>query len=322
MTPASGPRTWMFVDDVSAQSCSGTAPTSTPTAAATGTATPTPVHTPTATPSRTATPAASPTPTATPSPTASATAASTASPTPTATPSVPPPPTPTPTATPTASPIATPTPSPTASATAASTASPTPRPRRPSRHRLRPHPPQHPSRALNAWPTAASRLPAGGRSPPRPIPAASPLRRPTQGCARHGWASCPPASQPSTSTPARPGSPAVPSATSWVNSRSQAPATPPLTRPSPSPPARDRDVDVLVQTGHPGAGGDFQRVLLLRPGSYGLLATLMKTLENAATGGQPPSTCRLTGDRVWCSISRCTTTTSPPARAHGCTWTR
>ena len=105
---ASGPRTWMFVDDVSAQSCSGAAPTSSPTAAPTGTATPTPVHTPTATPSRTptltliasatATPTASPSATATPSPT-SAPATLTATATATATPSFPPTPTPTPTAT-------------------------------------------------------------------------------------------------------------------------------------------------------------------------------------------------------------------------------
>jgi hypothetical protein len=35
------------------------------------------------------------------------------------------------------------------------------------------------------------------------------------------------------------------------------------------------------QPGSQAAGGDFQRVMLLQPGSYSVLKTLMKTLSNA-----------------------------------------
>ena len=46
--------------------------------------------------------------------------------------------------------------------------------------------------------------------------------------------------------------------------------------------ARTVTLTFWYKPGSQGAGGDFQRVLLLRPGSYGFLATLMKTLDNAA----------------------------------------
>ena len=44
--------------------------------------------------------------------------------------------------------------------------------------------------------------------------------------------------------------------------------------------ARTVTLTYWYKPGTQATGGDFQRILLLRPGSYGLLATLMKTFEN------------------------------------------
>jgi len=134
-------RTWMYLDDVSVQACvlSTATPTATltPTFTATPTATrtPTPTGTPTNTPTATPTPTDTPTPTITPTPTETGTPTNTptATPTPTETANPTITPTPTETGTPTNTPTATPTPTdtptptitPTFTATATPTATPT-----------------------------------------------------------------------------------------------------------------------------------------------------------------------------------------------------
>ena len=80
-TAAGAHRTWMFLDDVSLQLCTG--PTPTPTNTPTSTPTRTPTATPTNTPTPTSTPTPTPTPTNTPTPTPTNTPTNTPSPTPT-----------------------------------------------------------------------------------------------------------------------------------------------------------------------------------------------------------------------------------------------
>jgi len=226
-----GPRTWMFVDDVSAQACSGAvpSPTATLTAAPTATATSTPTRTNT--------------PTLTPSPT---------------------PGTPAPTMTVTPSPTA----SPSATATPTHTATPAPTPTLPASCSERVANGGFEANASWAFAVTAS---TGGYTT-------------TQ--AHSGARSARLGVVPSTAGAAQ--DHPIPGdfrgeernllGELAIDGASYSTAYQTVVIPA------DADTAMLTfwyQPGTQATGGDFQRVLLLRPGSYSLLATLMKTLINA-----------------------------------------
>jgi hypothetical protein len=230
-----GPRTWMYVDNVSAQACSGAAPT------------PTSTHTPTST----VAPTGTPTPSATVSPTSTATATATR-------PAEMPPMTPTATATATSAPQNTQTPTPTATALACS------------------------ERVANggfevsaAWAFASTGNPGGYTT----AQAHTGSRSARLGVAPAGFAGVTEDERPS-GTALSPGDVPERNLLGELAPAGASYSTAYQTIAVPSG-ARSTTLKYWYRPGTQATGGDFQRVLLLRPGTYGLLDTLMKSLINA-----------------------------------------
>ena len=238
---SAGARTWLYVDDVSVQTCSEA--TATPTSTLTATLTPTPTWTPT------------------PSPTPIASSA-----------------TPTPTSTLTA----TPSPSPTPTATAAPSNTPTATPASACSERVS----NGGFEANAAWTFAITGNPGGYTT----AQAHTGARSARLGVAPSAYATGEIDTE-------------APSGLYQESDRNLLGELAPLgasystvyqTLSIPTG-AGSVTLTYSYQPGTQAAGGDFQRVLLLKPGSYAVLKTLMKTLSNA--GGWQQSRFDLSGYR-------------------------
>ena len=294
---SSAGRTWMYLDDVSLQTCtiSTATPTFTPTATATATETPTNIPTPTATvtptatatltPTQTSTPTITPTATATFTPTATATATETPTATPTATATLTPTQTSTPTETPTNTPTATPTETgtPTNTPTATPTATETPTPTQTSTPTVTPTATATATETPTATPTVCSeRVGNGG------FEADSDWTFPVTD-SQAGYTTT---KQHAGARSARFG--LLPGAQLTLNRSANRPERNLLGEIAPSdatfssgyqeisipPNAASADLTFWYYPGTDDVANDFQRVLLLDPVNYGVVANLMQVLEN------------------------------------------